>query len=158
MANVHMMIGIPGSGKSTFSNILNRKYNYIIVSTDVVRKLHPDWEENLIWPEVYRLIGDYLKNGQDVIFDATNITPKVRARFIEEVNKYCLNYEIIAYYFDTPLDVCIKRVSKRNENPNELFLPLEVISSYHEKIVFPLKEEGFVKIINALEMMEVENG
>ena len=92
MALVHMMVGIPGSGKSTYSNKLHKEFGYPIVSTDVVRTLHPDWEESLIWPEVYRLCAEYLSNNQDIIYDATNITPKVRNRFCEEVNKIYAKY------------------------------------------------------------------
>lgn len=148
MARVHMMVGIPGSGKSTYSKILQEKCGYPIVSTDVVRTLHPDWEESLIWPEVYRLCAEYLSNNQDIIYDATNITPKVRNRFKEEVNKIFCSYEIIAYYFDVPVDVCVKRVDERNKIPGNLFLPTEVIASYGERIIKPTFEEGFVEIID----------
>ena len=39
MATVHMMVGIPGSGKSYYSNYLNKLYGYHIISTDRVRIL-----------------------------------------------------------------------------------------------------------------------
>lgn len=148
MALVHMMVGIPGSGKSTYSNKLHKEFGYPIVSTDVVRTLHPDWEESLIWPEVYRLCAEYLSNNQDIIYDATNITPKVRNRFCEEVNKIYAKYDRIAYYFDVPADVCMKRVDERNKIPGNLFLPPEVIISYGERIIKPTLEEGFIKIID----------
>lgn len=147
MATVHMMVGIPGSGKSYYSNYLNKLYGYHIISTDRVRMEHPDWEESLIWPEVYQLVGYYLKNNEDVIFDATNITPKVRNRFKDEVNKHYTSYDMIAYYFDTPVDECVKRVDLRNNLPGNLFLPLDVIKSYGERIIKPTLDEGFKKII-----------
>ena len=58
MAKVHLMIGIQGSGKSTFSNQLSKKENIMIVSTDRVRQANPDWPEENIWPEVYRLCAE----------------------------------------------------------------------------------------------------
>ena len=88
MAKVHLMIGIQGSGKSTFSNKLSNEKNIQIVSTDKVRSAHPDWKEELIWPEVYRVTASLIKNNQDVIFDATNITVKVRTRFLDNVLAY----------------------------------------------------------------------
>ena len=146
MATIHVLVGIPGSGKSTYAKSLEKQKGYIIVSSDTVRNLHPDWEESLIFPEVYRLCSEYLKNGQDIIYDATNITPKVRKRTFDSLDQFGVTYEKIAYYFDTPVEVCLKRVEKRNQDPNELFLPLEVIESYGNNIIVPTNEEGFSEI------------
>lgn len=146
MATVHMMIGIPGSGKTTFARSLSKEHNYVIVSSDVVRMLHPDFDETKVWPEVYRLCAENLKNNQDIIFDATNITPKVRARFDTELSKYHVKYQKIAYFFKTDVSKCIERVTKRNTLSNELYLPTEVISSYGEKIIPPTTDEGFIEI------------
>ncbi len=158
MVRVHMMVGIPGSGKSTYAKQLHQEKGYMIVSTDVIRMLHHDWEESLIWPEVYRLTAEHLKNGIDVIFDATNITPKVRKRFRDEVNKHFEEFEVIAYYFDTLPSICASRVECRNQMANELYLPVEVVYSYGEKIIKPTLEEGFIEIIdvNDLERKKYE--
>ena len=32
-----ILLGIPHSGKTTFSNYINKKYNYSIVSTDEIK-------------------------------------------------------------------------------------------------------------------------
>jgi len=39
-----------------------------------------------------------------------------------------------------------KRVDIRNKNPEELFIPLEVIESYGKNLIVPTKEEGFSEI------------
>lgn len=81
-----MLVGIPGSGKSTYAkNVLAKEHHYPIISSDKVRQMHPDWDESLVWPEVYRLLAEAIKNGQDAIYDATSVTPKVRARFFKMV-------------------------------------------------------------------------
>lgn len=147
MATVHMMIGVQGSGKSYYSKKINKEFGYPIISTDAIRMLHPDWEESLIWPEVYRLCAEYLSNGQDVIYDATNITPKVRNRFRDSVNVHFKDYNVKAYFFEVDLEVCIERVEKRNKIPGNLFLPTEVIASYKERMIEPLKEEGFIEVV-----------
>lgn len=153
MAKVHLMIGIQGSGKSTFSKQLSQENNILIVSTDVVRKNNPNWPEENIWPEVYRLTAETLKSGHDVIFDATNITPKVRNRFIENVLKHFENssidslpFEFVGYFFDTDPNVCFERVKRRNEIEGELYLPPEVVYSYHERLVKPTYDEPFTLI------------
>ena len=153
---IHLLVGIPGSGKTTFSQALAKTLDCPIVSSDEVRNLHPDWSEELIWPEIYRLISESLKAGQDLIFDATNITPKVRQRFKDNVEKYGVHLEAGAYFFETPLDECIRRVTIRNTLPNERFLPLEIISSYYSSQVKPQLSEGFafVKTIRNNEIVE----
>ena len=153
-----MLIGIPGSGKSTFAEKLSKELNCRIVSTDKVRSENPNWDEALVWPEVYRLCALALQNNLDVIFDATNITPKVRRRFVDEVEKYNAVVVMGAYYFNTSKEECYARVVKRNNQPDSLFLPPEVVYSYSEKIVFPTKEEGFsfIKTIEKGEIVNIE--
>lgn len=150
MKTIHMMIGIPGSGKTTFVNKFSKERNIYVVSTDIVRMSNPGILESDVWPRVYKMIGEILDTNDEVIFDATNVTKKVRDRFKENVNKYITDYEIIGYYFPTNYTECIKRVAKRNESKNELFLPLDVIESYGKTIYPPMPEENFkeVKVIS----------
>ena len=158
MATIHVLVGIPGSGKSTYAKSLEKQKGYIIVSSDTVRNLHPDWEESLIFPEVYRLCSEYLKNGQDIIYDATNITPNVRARFVNKLKDLGVeNYDKIAYFFTTDPKLCEERVAIRNTMPNERFLPVDVIAGYGEKIIKPTLEEGFKEIVVVDNDEHVEN-
>lgn len=154
---IHMLIGIPGSGKSTFAKNLKKELNCSVISTDYVRQHHPDWLESFIWPEVYRLSYQALIEGRDVIFDATNITPKVRKRFIDEVEKYGCKVSICGYYFNTPTNICLERVMLRNLDPNELYLPPEVVESYGARIIQPRLKEGFsfIKVIKKGEVVKV---
>ncbi len=156
MVTIHMLVGIPGSGKSTYAkNVLVKEHNYPIISSDAVRQAHPDWDETLVWPEVYRLLAEAIKKGQDAIYDATSPTPKVRARFFERLQENVGDtpFQVGAYYFPTPMEVCYERIQKRNNMPGELFFPLEVLESYATTIVEPTKEEGFafVKVIKTYE-------
>lgn len=146
MNKVYMMIGIPGSGKTTFVKQLEKEVKASVVSTDIVRALHPTIGERDIWPMVYEMIGKKLLNGEDVIFDATNVTKTPRNRFKENINKYTEDYELIGYYFPMHYSICIGRVAKRNEMPGELPIPIDCISSYGESIYPPTYEEGFKEL------------
>ena len=77
MNTIHLMIGIQGSGKTTFSKRLSKSLNIEIVSTDLIRKEMSEILEEQVWSMVYQKCASELAKGKDVIFDATNITPKV---------------------------------------------------------------------------------
>ena len=147
MNYLHMFIGVPGSGKTTYAKILEEKLGYVIISSDMVRVNNPKWHEEKVFPEVYRLCGMHLSQGKNVILDATNIDIATRKTHIVEIKKHCCNYDMIAYYFDVPLNVCEKRVAARNLDHRELYLPVDVCGLYAHKVVAPTEEEGFKKII-----------
>ncbi|MBO4667401.1 MAG: serine hydrolase [Bacilli bacterium] len=146
MSKIYMMIGIPGSGKTTFVKKLQKELGLNVVSTDIVRAMHPGINEKDVWPLVYEKIGQAVIKGEDVIFDATNVTKTPRNRFKDNINKYSTNYELIGYYFPMHYSICIGRVAKRNEMPGELPLPIDCIASYGESIYPPTYEEGFKEL------------
>lgn len=146
MSKIIMLIGIPGSGKTTYSNELSKKYNAKVVSSDKVRQTFAGIDEKDVFPTVYRLCIDELKEGRNVILDATHITPKVRKRSFDALDEYGIAYEKVAVFVDTPVEVCARRVEIRNQNPNELFLPVDVVYSYGKNIILPTEEEGFNEI------------
>ena len=146
MAKLIMLVGIPGSGKTTYSKDLSKEYQAEVISTDKVRQTYVGIAESEVFPTVYKLCAEELKKGHNVILDATHITPKVRKRTFDALDQFDVEYEKIAVYVDTPVEECIRRVEIRNQNPEELFLPLEVIESYGKNIIMPSKEEGFSEI------------
>ncbi len=143
---IYMLVGIQGSGKSTFAKKLSEEKKIGIISTDHVRKMNPGIEEKLVWPTVYKQIYVACRHGVDAIFDATSITKKVRKRFFDEVEYLGITPEVGVYNFVTPVDECVRRVEERNKNPNELFIPPEVVIKYAETKEEPTLDEGFVFI------------
>ncbi len=73
----HLLIGCPGSGKSTFAALLAKQGNYKIVSTDQIREalygdesIQGDW--SAIEARVLSEIQSAIASNQPVIYDATN--------------------------------------------------------------------------------------
>ena len=146
MVKLIMLIGIPGSGKTTYSKELSERYSAKVISSDKVRQLYVGIDEKEVFPTVYKLCVEELKSGKNVILDATHITPKVRKRTFDALDAYGIAYDKVAIFVDTPVEECNRRVEIRNQNPEELFLPLEVISSYGQNIIPPNVDEGFMEI------------
>lgn len=154
---VHMLIGIQGSGKSTYALELAKKLKCEIVSTDRVRMDNPDWPESEIWPEVYKRCSDALKADLDVVYDATNTTPKVRKRFVDNVSSLGANVKMGAYFFDTPTNLCVQRVKTRNQEATQPELPISVVYSYAASIIYPTLDEGFEFVKRIVDGNEVSD-
>ncbi|MCM1259487.1 MAG: ATP-binding protein [Prevotella sp.] len=143
MNTIHLMVGIQGSGKTTFAKQLAAANQIQIVSTDSIRMNYPNTPEKEIWPLAYRFCAEELKQGKDVIFDATSITPAVRARLKEEVQRYFASFEIGCYFFLPDLALCKERVKSRNQIQTEHYLPVEVVEQYYHRLIPPTIDEGF---------------
>lgn len=144
---IYMMIGIQGSGKTTYSNKLKNELNIDILSSDILRDQRKDLKEEFIFPELYKLCRTKISNNEDFIYDATNITPKVRKRFFDNVLINNNNADVIAVYFIPNVELAQERVKIRNLDKNERYLPLEVIKEYAKNLVEPTLEEGFKEIL-----------
>lgn len=153
---IFMLVGIQGSGKSTFAKKLSEEKKIGIISTDHVRKMNPGIEEKLVWPTVYKQIFVACRHGVDAIFDATSITKKVRKRFFDEVEYLGLTPEVGVYNFVTPVEECIRRVEARNEKPDELYIPVDVVKQYASTKEEPTLDEGFVFIKTVLDGEVIE--
>lgn len=108
MSTIYMLIGIPGSGKSTFAKYLNGE----IVSPDEVRKeLYGDISIQGNPVEVFSMVEDkirfFLSIGDDVVYDATNTT-KYRKETVKEFREYGFD-KVVGIFVDTPFAICIKR-------------------------------------------------
>ena len=145
MNKLFVLVGLQGSGKSTFAEeYKNTNENIEIVSSDAIREEN-NWEidNNKVFDIFYKRINEFLKNGKDVIADATNITIKARRQLFEKVK---VESEKIAVVFNVPIGVCRSRLIKRNESSTRK-VPIEVLEKYHKSFQIPFYEEGFNQII-----------
>ena len=105
LKTLHMMVGLPRSGKSTIA----KELGFPIVEPDSIRKsVHGQaWlghVEPLIWGIASIMVQSLFAAGHcDVILDATNCTKKRRQ--IWESKSWTVQYHLI----DTSEEVCIER-------------------------------------------------
>lgn len=119
MNKLFVMIGPPGSGKSTIAEEIALNEPAIIVSSDVVRgNLYGDESVQGDPAKVFRIVHEnvkhYLRKGCNVVMDATNLNSKKRAAFLREINKVCPDCEKIAVVVVADIDTCIHRDMERD--------------------------------------------
>jgi predicted kinase len=84
-----MLAGIPGSGKSTYAEKMKNEYeNIVVCSSDAIREEltgnvnNQDLNEE-VFKVLHRRVKDNLKAGNNVIYDACNISSRRRRHFVQ---------------------------------------------------------------------------
>lgn len=122
-----LMIGIQGSGKSTFyQNFLAD--SYVRINLDTLKTRH---QESL-------LISDCLERGKSFVIDNTNPTKADRQRYIPLAKQ--AGYKVIGYFMESKLQICIARNNMRSGTAK---IPSTAIAATSNKLQLPSYDEGF---------------
>lgn len=141
-----MLIGLPGSGKSTFARNRVKFYDdcnktklEIVSSDDIREELYGtrscQKDPARVFEIAHERIINSLEQGLDVIFDATNITRKNRASLLKKIPAYTEKFAQICW---APISTCIERDLKR-----EFSVKADVIWKMAYKFQMPFYDEGF---------------
>ena len=140
MKNLYVLIGLPGSGKSTYAKTLEGK---LFSSDDYREKITGDSSNqsanDKVFKQLYSDIHETMKTGEDCIFDATNCTYKSRTHVLELALKY--KYFTTAVVVYQPIDKCITWDTLRSRSVGS-----DIIWKYAKSFQFPQYEEGFDSI------------
>ena len=124
--SMFIMMGIQGSGKSTFcSRFLP---DAVRVNLDT---LHTRNKEAL-------LIADCLEKSCDYVVDNTNPAREDRARYIPKAKE--AGYRVIGYFMQSRIQDCIQRNAQRIGKER---VPDGAIAMTSNKLEMPSYEEGF---------------
>lgn len=150
---VHFLIGTPGSGKSTFAQLLSKLGDYEVISTDDIRKeLYGDAKIQGEWLKIESIaierICNSLKLNKGIIYDATNFKRCFRIDFLTKVKTRLVELDLpqpdwIGWYLQTPLKTCMKWNQQRQRQ-----VPLETIKTMDEQLQKfpPVSGEGFAVV------------
>ena len=143
-----MPVGIPGSGKTNYCKAYKAENpNTIHLSSDEIRMAvttnNPKYtkdENNAVFKLMYDKVLKALNNGNDVLYDATNLTRKSRRMILERLPKYC---EISAIIFTPNIEECIERDNQREGLAK---VGADVIDKMVRRFQIPYYDEGFTNI------------
>jgi len=150
MPKCYQLIGVPGSGKSTWVANQDWALGLTVVSTDLWVEVYAN-EQGKTYSEVF---ADYMpravelmaqqvvfarEHDHTIIWDQTSTTLSSRARKFNMLP----NYEHIAVVFRTPpREVLEQRLASRPGKE----IPITVMTNMIESFEMPTLEEGFKEI------------
>lgn len=143
MAELIMLVGLPGAGKSTYAQGLKEK-GYIIHSSDAIREeLTGNINEQAHNEEVFYIlhsrVKEDLKKGKGVVYDATSLNRKKRKAFLDELRSIqCKKTCVIVM---TPYEVCLAQNYARTRQ-----VPDGVIVNMYKSFNTPWYSEGWDEI------------
>ena len=123
MANLYILAGIAGCGKSTWAREHKSDFNAEVVSRDNIRfaymKNDPDFLPSMdyfkyekdVTRDFYKQINDNLCNDINTIADATHISWKSLRKTVENCGKNA--DKIILVYFNRGTDIALPQNAKR---------------------------------------------
>lgn len=144
-----LLIGLPGSGKSTVAKQLMAQCPQMqLISTDAIRgqlfgseAIQGSWL--LIWREIERQLQEGISTGKTVIFDATNAQRRHRREVITLARDLGFTH-ITGVWVQTPVWLCLARNQKRDR-----IVPEDIILRMHRQLrdAPPSLEEGLDQIL-----------
>lgn len=132
-----VMVGGPGSGKSSFCKTHLASHKYEVISRDKLGS----------WQKCVDRVNDCLKAGTNVVVDNTNGNRESRLRYINVAKKYkipCRCFVMATSFVHCEHNVAFREVIDTNHaRINKI-----VLNSYKKHYEIPTLDEGFSEIVH----------
>ena len=127
-----IMMGYPGSGKSTIAKNICKNNSFICIEGDIYKTSTKMIKASL----------EHISQNKSVVFDATNSSLKKRKEYVELGKKY--NYKVVCIHVSTSLEIAYKQNKLRNY---EKYVPKIAYSVYSKNYDSPNENEGFTLFV-----------
>jgi predicted kinase len=124
-----VLVGIPGSGKTTLA--LNSYPNHKRINLDTLHTRNKEDEE----------ISNALANGRDLIIDNTNTSIKSRSKYVQMAKLFGVSVK--AVFLQCPLELALERNAHREGKGR---VPDSAVRFYYKVLQPPKLDEGFDRI------------
>lgn len=159
MLAFYMMVGLPGSGKSTKAEQIKNEFGAQVFSSDALRKeKFGDEKVQRDAPEIFKELLNRcavsLNNCHTTVLDATNLSYKKRVEFLKELDrKVDKAFSKICILMATPYEICCERNRSR-----ERVVPDEAMKRMYCSFYTPSYFEGWddIQIIYPNDMDKIE--
>lgn len=143
MSTLYVMVGVSGSGKSTWANNLALVMGAVVVSSDAIRgELYGDEsiqsDPAKVFEIVHSRVASNLDSGITTIMDATNLSSKRRRALCEKFH----NHTCVAVVVPVTLEEAVRRDFLRDRHVGE-----RVIRKQISQFEMVRPNEGFCNII-----------
>ena len=141
---LYIAVGLPGSGKSTYAKNFIKDKDIEYLSSDELRAKFGSGETdqtctNQVFSYIKRKVDEFLKDGKNVLVDATSVNRKERSDYINTAKKY--GAKVVAIVFKMDRQGLIDRNKKRGEQGGRV-VPDWVIDKMLNKFEEPSYSEG----------------
>lgn len=154
MPSLYMLVGVPGSGKSTWRAHANLNHAVMLSTDDWIEakaasqgKTYSevfDSEVGAATQSMMRDLAGAIKADQDIVWDQTNLTAKSRARKLRQIPA---SYRKVAVFFPNPSP---EELARRLAGREGKTIPAGVIKSMISQLEMPTTAEGFDEVITAI--------
>ena len=142
MANLIIICGLPGVGKTTVAKKIANKNGAILLRTDVIRKKlketgYSKKARKSVYDEMFRRARLLLKEGRNVVLDGTFYSQKWRQAAKNVAKSLKANFKIAEVVCSQ--EMVKKRLAKRKKDESEAKFKHYLI--FKRKLFEPIKEK-----------------
>lgn len=156
MPKCTILVGVPGSGKSTW--LFNQEYTedqYIASTDDIIEDIAfgfgmtydegfkdlISFAEKVMWKE----LADFAEDGERIYIDRTNLSVKSRKRFIDFLKPYGYEFDCVVFPLPGSDKLPVDEWKRRLDRPGKT-IPQDALDRMTRVYEEPTKEEGYTNI------------